>query len=168
MKENLTIKDVTPDVKYAVRGFLTARHKAVAMRAKVDMHARDLMREEAFYNDLEVEHGMERQRIFDPARIYLYQDEALMQRYYAGLDARLRCNGLKPDDMDFDHCPALVLEHEQLKAEWALLSAAAEMLGLEMDGREFNNALLCQRDGLEKRREFIELTVKMVVGLEEG
>jgi hypothetical protein len=48
-----------------------------------------------------------------------------------------------------------------------LIKAAAEMLG-DDEPEEFNNRLLCQRNGLEKRREFVELTAKLVVNLPES
>jgi hypothetical protein len=55
------------------------------------------------------------------------------------------------------------LEDQQRDAELAIFDAAATMMQLDMDGRDLNNGLLCQKDGLSKRQEFIDLMVKAVV-----
>jgi len=109
--------------------------------------------------------GEEPQRITEPDQTYHCEDDARMEVYYNMVDARLRLRKIKPADMDRDHCPALVAEYEQTKAEWALLDAAAEMLEVELeDGESFNNRLLC-RAGLDGRQEMLDLLCKIVVNL---
>ena len=91
------------------------------------------------------------------------QGEAGCSRFYKDLDTELRHRGWKPSTMDTDYCPALVAESALLDAEIEVMHAAAKMLELEHDGVELNSRLLCQRDGLRKRTEFLGLMVKIVV-----
>lgn len=173
MKDRLTIQDVTPEVQNAVHELITSMAIAKTMRAKVDAIQRTVLQDIALYNDLEVELSgprrlrVERTRIYDPKHSYQSEDDAAINAYYAACDAAERAAGLKPDGMDLDHCPALVAEHEQLKAEWNVLDAAAVMLDLEFDGQELNNRLLCEKNGkgLEQRRQFLDLVIGAVVNL---
>ena len=164
MKTKLTKQDVTPAVIEAGYAYIATRAAAETITAAVKPVYAEVLAGFEFYNDLSVEHGAERKRITDPDDLYQSTDEDGASRYYAAIDRALRQAGLKPDDMPADHCPALVAEHDQVKAEWALIEAAAAMLG-DDDPKSFNHRLLCQAHGLEKRREFIELTAKLVVNL---
>lgn len=163
MKDHMTIKDVTPGVKSAVNAYLMARAYAETMRQAVDKVHRGILMESPVTNGLEVEHGEPARLIIDPKDTWLCTDDAMIQDYYAECDKQLREKGLKPDDMPVDHCPALVAEHIQTQTEWLILDCAAEMMEIGFDGKELNHRLLCK--GLDTRREFIGLIVKLVVNL---
>jgi len=164
MKHNLTPQDVTPKLKEAVAAYIARQQTATALREKVDRVEREVLQAVELFNDLDVQHGyQERERIFDPGRAYLSTDEVALKKYYGLVDAKLREAKIKPDDMHPDHCPALVAENEVTKAEWELLDEAAKMLDVYEESGQFNNDLLCA--GLDKRRQFIDLTVKLVGSL---
>jgi hypothetical protein len=160
MRTNLTPQDVTPELKRAVAVYVVRRQTAEIIRKKVDEVERKVLRTVALFNDLEVEHGLEQKRITDPKQVYLSQDEGSLEYYYEAVDMNLRQAGIKPIGMPFDHCPALVAEHERTKAEWDLLDEAAKMLDAYEEPGQFNNDLLCA--GLDKRQQFIDLTVKLL------
>jgi len=165
MKKHLTRKDVTPELIQAGYAYLAALAATQVITETVQPIQAEVLADFELYNDLEVEHsGTERKRITDPDDLYLSQDEDGVNAYYAAVDQALKAAHFKPEDMPVEHCPILVAEHEQTKAEWKLIKEAAKMLG-DDDPKEFNNRLLCQPKGLEKRREFIELTAKLVVNL---
>lgn len=89
----------------------------------------------------------------NPKTTYLLPDEA-SNRYHADLDAAYREAGYA--DLKPGYCPALIAEHDQTKAEWALIEASAEfMTGVT------NNGLLCL--GLEKRQQYLDLLIGLVV-----
>ena len=165
MKENLTPQDVTRELIAAVTAYLTSRTKAEAIREQVDAVQRQVLTDIPLYNDLAVEHGADRERITEPDRVYLSQDEIALNEYYVAIDAKLRESGIKPAGMQLDYCPALVAEHERTKAEWALIDEAAKMLGTYEGPGQFNNALLSTQNGLETRQKFIDLTVGLVSAL---
>ena len=164
MKKHLTRKDVTPELIQAGYAYIAAKAAAQTVTEAVRPIQRKVLADFEFYNDLSVEHGAARERITDPDALYLSEDEDGLLFYYTTVDIALRQAGLKPQDMPIEHCPILVAEHKQTQAEWRLIAEAARMLG-DDNPDEFNNRLLCQKDGLEKRREFIELTAKLVVNL---
>jgi len=169
MKPHLTPQDVTPEVIQAGYAYIAALAATQATAEIVEPIQAQVLTGFAFYNDLETERerSRPRRRITDPNDLYLSTDEEQVSAYYAAVDKALRENGIKPDDMPADHCPLLVAKHHQTKAEWTLIEAAARMLG-DDEPEEFNNKLLCQRNGLEKRHEFIELTAALVVNLKEA
>ena len=170
MKTKLTRADVTPEVIRAGHAYLAALAWTQTVAEIVKPIYAEVLADFEFYDDLTVSlqanrgHVVERQRITDPDGLYRSEDEAGLSAYYAAVDQALRENGIKPDDMPAEHCPLCVAEHNQTKAEWTLIEAAARMLG-DDDPKDFNNKLLCQPNGLDKRREFIELTAKLVVNL---
>jgi len=164
MKQHLTRKDVTPEVIKSGYAYLAARAATETVAAAVKPIQSEVLASFEFFNDLSVQHGAERQRITDPDDLYLSEDEDGVNQYYIAVDEALKRKGLKPQDMPLEHCPVLVAEHEQTQAEWELIKAAARMLG-DDDPENFNNRMLCQQNGLEKRREFIELTAKLAVSI---
>lgn len=168
MKENLTAEDITQDVIDAVTHYLAKRATAEVLREKVNAVEAEVLKDVALFDDLRARHeDREAQRITEPRHTYLSEDEEALDRYYDAVDAALRDAGLKPAEMDRDYCPALVAEHDQLLAERAILDAAAKMLQMDFDGNELNNRLLCDQKGkgLERRQEFLDLVVKLVVNL---
>lgn len=166
MKQHLTRQDVTPEVIRAGYAYIAALAATRAIAEIVEPIYAKVLADFEFYNDLETERerSRPRRRIADPKDLYLSTDEKGVTAYYAAVDKALRENGIKPENMPTEHCPLLVAENEQTKAEWTLIEAAAVMLG-DDDPKSFNHRLLCQANGLEKRREFIELTAKLVVNL---
>ena len=165
MKQHLTREDVTQEVIDSAHAYIAALAWVQTVAEIVKPIQAKVFTGFVFYNDLHVElAGAERERITDPDRLYLSQDEPNITAYYTAIDKALRENGIKPADMPEEHCPFLVAEDKQVKAEWALIEAAARMLGVDKP-ETFNHRLLCQARGLEKRREFIELTAKLVVNL---
>ena len=164
MKNHLTRQDVTPKLVKAGYAYIVAKAAAETVAATIGPIQAEILQDFELYNDLEVEHGLPRRRITAVKDLYLSNNEDEVLAYYAAVDQRLKAEGLKPHDMDADYCPALVAEDEQRKAEYALITEAARMLEVD-EPEDFNNALLCQRNGLEKRREFIDLTAALVVNL---
>jgi hypothetical protein len=165
VKENPTPQDVTQELIDTVAAYLVLRTKAEVIREQVDTVQRQVLAGITLYNDLEIEHGLDRERITKPNRVYLSQDETALGGYYKAIDAKLRELGIKPADMQLDYCPALVAEHEQAKAEWALIDEAAKMLDTYEGPGQFNNALLSTQNGLETRQKFIDLIVGLVLAL---
>ena len=162
IRTNLKPEDVPQALIDKVVDYLALRAMAEVTRQEVDKVQRAVLAEFAIMGIRE-HNGSE--RITDPNRTYLCNNEADLDWYYRVVDARLRLAGLKPDDMDRDYCPALVAEDRQRKAEWAIIDEAAQMLGVLEGKGEFNSALLCAKDGLQKRQEFIDLTVGLVLSL---
>lgn len=163
MKTNLTPKDVTSELKKAVSDYVSCQKEAESIRKKVDAIQREVLKGVILFNDLDARHGLDRQRISEPSQTYMSEDEDALNEYYKAVDAELRKAGIKPTDMPLEHCPALVAEHERVQAEWNLLDEAAKMFGVYEGVGQFNNSLLCA--GLDKRQQFIELTVSLVESL---
>lgn len=166
MKEKLSIKDVTPAVKSSVNAYLMARVYAETMRAAVDKVYKESLEIFPLYTDRnelrDPSRRKPKERIFDHDKMYLSKDEETCKEVYADVNFQLRKQGLKPDSMPDDHCPALVAEHLQVKTQWLLIECAAEMLG-ESNPKDFNNQLLCA--GLDTHKKFIDLVVGLVVNL---
>lgn len=165
MKENLTPEDVTQELIDAVAAYLVLRAKAEVVREQVDTVQRQVLTDVLLCNDLEVEFGLVRERVTEPDKVYLSQDESALNSYYGAIDTKLRELGIKPADMQLDYCPALVAEYEQTKAEWVLVDEAAKVLGTYEEPGQFNAALLSAKNGLETRQKFIDLTVGLVLAL---
>jgi hypothetical protein len=159
----LTMDDITPEVENAVNAYLLARAYAETMRESVDKVYAAVLVDIPMFDDIKlgVRYEPTGERITNHNLLYLSSDEDACKRVYAEVDKQLRADGAKSADMPAEHCPALVAENIQHEAEWAILDAAAVMLGLEFDGKELNHRLLCL--GLEKQKQFIDLVVKLVV-----
>jgi len=168
MRTNLTASDVTQELVDLVTEYLAMRVIAEVTRQEVDKVQREILQDIILMSTPhEYPHGRSQapERITDPKRTYRCEDDATTQAYWNAVDARLRAEGIKPESMEADYCPALVAEDVQVKAEWAILDEAAKMLDTFTGKGEMNNALLCQKDGLAKRQEFIDLTVGLVLNL---
>ena len=164
MRNHLTRQDVTPKLIEAGYAYIAAKAATKVIAATVNPIQVNILQAFEFYNDLEAKHGLPRQRITDPKDLYLSENEEGIQAYYAAVDQRLKAEGIKPQDMDSDHCPVLVAESEQHEAEYVLITEAARMMEVD-EPEDFSNKLLCQRNGLEKRQEFIDLVAALVVNL---
>jgi len=169
----MTKADVTPEVKETVTALLVKMTYARLMREEVDRIEREVLQTITLYNDLDLEllgqrgHPIERKRTLDPHQAYQSQDDQALAAYYTLCDSAERDAGIKPPGMDKDHCPALVAEEAQRKAELAVMDASAKMLQLDFDGQELNHRLMCdpKGKGLERRREWLDLVIGLVVNL---
>lgn len=86
-------------------------------------------------------------------------DDHSAATYHGRLNAIHLANGFAKAAEGF--CPALVAEHTQREAEWALIAAAEEF----MPGVT-NDRLLCgtkTEGGLETRRKYLDLMIGLVV-----
>lgn len=93
----------------------------------------------------------------DPKLAWTLPDEAF-QRFLDDKHVELLAMDY---DLERGYCPALIAEHSQIKAENALIEAAQQFFP-----DVSNDRLLCGTDdkgGLELRREYIDLMIKMVV-----
>jgi len=152
--EDLKIEDVaTYEVKSLVDAYLHAKAYAEIMRKEVDIIHKEILTECPIYADRREGN----RQLFESKEMYLCSDENLIQDFYAEANKRLLLAKLKPDDMEKDHCPALVAEHLRIKTEWALIAESGKPFGIT------NNKLLCTKNGLETRQGFIDLIVGMVV-----
>jgi len=168
MRTNLTRNDVTQELIDLVTEYLARRVIAEVTRQEVDAVQRDVLQDIVVMSTArEHPHGrsLPSKRITDPDLTYLCRDESAMTTYYQAIDTKLREAGIKPDDMELDYCPALVAECNQVEAEWAILDEAAKMLDIHTGKGELNSGLLCCKNGLETRQEFIDLTVSLVLSL---
>ena len=162
MRKDLTLDDISTELVDAVQTYLLARTLAEILRERVDRIAQEILADDPLPNT--AGHGGD-EWITDPNSVYLCEDMEKLEAYWDKLNQELREAGVKPDDMPDEHCPALTAEHDRVKAEWAVIRTAGEMLGWE-DPKKLNNGLLGL--GLETRQEFIDLTVGLVVSAGRG
>lgn len=162
---SITKPEITQAVKSSVNAYLMARAYAETMREKVDVVYKETLEIFPLYTDLTSRRISKRrrckpERIYDPERMYLSADEETCKEVYADVNHQLRKQGIKPETMPDDYCPALTAEHLQTKTEHILIDAAAEMLG---ETGDFRHRALCL--GLDKYKQFIDLVVSLVVNL---
>jgi hypothetical protein len=157
----MTQPDVTYALKSAVRAYLLARAYAETMREKVERCYREALEIFPLYEDRNVRNS--KKRIYKSKYMYLSTDEETRAHIYEDVNFQLRKNGIKPDEMSDDHCPACVAEHLQAKTEWLICDAAAEMMRMGISGQDLCGKLCGM--GIEKYREFIDLNVRLVVSL---
>ena len=158
MKDHVTVADITPAIKQSVQAVLLARAYAETMRARVDKIQREILAEcpvRTAPEHLEQDPTLP-QYITEPKDTFLGTDMDC-EDYFAECNTRERAAGLKPDSMPDEHCPALVAEDIQRKAEWVLCGAAEEVFGVSQSD------VLCA--GLDKYRQWLDLLCKLVVNL---
>jgi len=159
MKDNLTRHDVTPKFQQTVHELLVATAAASVTREAVDDVRRQVLVEVKLLD-------RSGKQISDPERDWTCEDEEKMALYWATLNNRLQDGGVKPLGMGVDYCPALVAKQEQLEIEWALLDEAAKMLGIYEEAGSLNSGLLCMKDGLGRRQEFLDACIGLVLALD--
>ena len=152
--------ELTPAVRSAVNAYLISKAHAQLMREDVDKVYTELFDIYPLYTD-RYSDQMKPRRIYNQNDMYLSKDDATCQDIYRDIDITLKERKIKPEDMEWDHCPALVAESMLTKCEWLICDAAVEMLDLEFDGKTLNHKLLCL--GLDKYKKFIDLIVTAVV-----
>jgi len=156
------IEDITPELVEAVDLYLRTRAFAETTRKAVDRVQREILAASPLSNDWEQRHGEPPRLITEPSEAYLCTDEAAMAQYYQRCDSRLRRAGLKPEDMPFENCPALVAESVASGAVRVLVIAAMPLI----DGDDkLARRILLQHTG--KRQRFIDLVVGLVLRAKE-
>jgi len=129
-----------------VNTLLLAQVNAQLEREKMDALDRRLLAEQS-YTD-----RYKRTRVTDPKYTWCIVEDEL-PAFYARRQGAIGRMGY---DLPKDHCPALVAEHLEVQATWALILAAEEFFpGMD------NDALLCA--GMAKRKAYIDLLIKLVV-----
>lgn len=124
--------------------------KAIAdgIRADVDKVQRRLLLEECqLFKDL-IDGG----RVIDPKDAWLSENDDAFKSYIAAQDRELRAAGIKPPEMDYEYCPALVAEYAAIKARGAIIDALAPLVGIER-GRLFG----------ENEEKFFELAMGLIL-----
>lgn len=103
---------------------LAAELCAKETRRKVDAYTRPVFERFTFYDDLmrRAPQDAPKERLTDPSRLYLSEDEAQSEAFYAACDVAKRAHGYNLPD---GHCPALIAEHNVIKAENALIEHTA-------------------------------------------
>ena len=142
-----------------VNAYLLARTVAEVEREKCDKIQRALLADREYFIAERWNRLKAPERVTEPKDAYLMGD-ADAAEYYAALNAAYVAAGYVLEEPG--NCPALMAEHLQTQAEWALIEAAQEWFP-DVD----NNRLLCgtggKGNGLETRQEYIDLLVKLVV-----
>ncbi len=116
-----SLKRWAPKLRPLVVEMLAKRAFAEVERKRVDTYIAPVFAQFRFVDD-------EGAVITDPERLYHCDDEAMCAAYYAACDVAHREHGFTGEPGE---CPALVAEHTQLKAEWAVLESMERFVGLD-------------------------------------
>lgn len=116
-----SLKRWAPKLRPLVVETLAKRAFAEVERKRVDAYIAPVFAQFRFVDD-------EGAVITDPERLYQCDDEAMCAAYYAACDVAHREHGYQGEA---GTCPALVAEHNQLKAEWAVLESMERFVGLD-------------------------------------
>lgn len=109
-------------------------------RDRVNSYVRVVFDRYEFTNDMDGSG----EKISDPSRLYLSQDEDQVAAYYADCDRAHREHGFNGPE---GHCPALVAEGLLADAENALLIAVGEFAGV--NGMDFCRSLSLRSKALD-------------------
>ncbi len=116
----------------AQKHLVAARATALVVRAHVDAYITPVFAAFDFYDDKPRRGAAALDkaapRITTPANLYLSNDDAACERFYALCDAAHRAHGY---DVAPGVCPALVAEHAVITAENALLAIASQAFGFD-------------------------------------
>jgi hypothetical protein len=157
MTQHERAQHVADACRSAVNAYLMTRAYAETMRERVDIICRAVLAEAPLdVSEHFREHGRP-EKILDPKLVYLCDDQAQLEDYWAETDKRERAEKLKPDTMPKTHCPALVAEDIQSQAENLLIDIAWPLVS--PDGSEDAKSMLY----LERREKFLELVTGLVV-----
>lgn len=140
----------------AARAVLMARAFAEVERARVDAYILPLFATFRFEyrGDLAARCGCSGP-ILSPRELYLCDDEAQVQAYFAACDAAHRAHGFTGPD---GHCPALRAEQLRREAERALIELAAPLFGISADAVGYG----------DDRKEFLHLIIGACMKAEGG
>ena len=115
------LKRWAPKLRPLVVEMLSKRAFAEVERKRVDAYIAPVFAQFRFVDD-------EGNAIVDEKRLYHCEDKALCDAYYAACDVAHREHGFTGEPGE---CPALVAEHNQLKAEWVVLESMERFVGLD-------------------------------------
>ena len=139
----------------AVNAVLLARVYAETKRAQVDAVKREVLAAGQYMVAPDQRRDDAPERIADPMFDWL-MTTVDFAAYCITCDKIERERGIKPADMPVEHCPALVAEDVQRKAQHVLLECAGEAMGQP----KFAELVTRSLDGYEKA---IDLLCRMVV-----
>jgi hypothetical protein len=125
-----------------VNQMLVAQVFAEALHEQVEDIDRRVLSERVYTNKFSGE------RVTEPRLSYLMGDEDA-EHFLARRDAEIRAAGFNPPE---GYCPALMAQHEHIKAERALIDAAEPFFGV-------SNDILWG----ENRTKWLDLLLKLVV-----
>ena len=149
---------LTPEIARLVDTYLLARTFAEVMRGRVDAVHLEILTECPIWTTPEISPRMEEPRkILKSSDLYLTVNEAEVRDFYDEADHRLKKLKIKPQDMEKDHCPALVAEHDLTKVEWALIDVSGAPFGVD------SSNIMCCKNGLENRQKWLDLVVGLHV-----
>jgi hypothetical protein len=168
MKTEPTTAIVPESLKKAVNLYLLARATAELRRAEVDKIERQLLAEGQYRPSRKsVDRYRERDQVItDPKNSWKMEDSD-HQTYLLGVRARLEAAGYRIEQTEGDppysfYCPACCAESKQRDAERLLILCAGDWLGIP---EERADRLSRAGYGLDKRKEFLDLAVSLVVAL---
>lgn len=110
-----------------IAALIAARVFAIVERERVNAYILPIFATYEFFVRPEWQEG-EPERITNPERLYLTDQEELCKKYYAECADAHAAHGWTGER---DYCPALVAEHEVIKLENQLLKSGGKFFGLE-------------------------------------
>jgi hypothetical protein len=146
-----------PTTRACVDLYLVARAAAETMRAAVDEVWAEVLAADPVPVDPKWNEGSRRatnQHFITGSNDSYLAPDYLWPALFAKIDAAARAKGIKPADMDTDHCPALVAESEFSDARRTLIYHTAPQVGIEPERLYYS---------LDKMKDFAELIAKAVV-----
>jgi len=152
-KKNITIEDITPDIKSAVNAVLMARAMAETERMKMDKMMTEILSSAVYMTSKEYEPERKSERIVEAKITWLMSKEDFAD-FNAECQKRIREMGYKTKP---GQCPALVAEDIQRTVEHVLIDCAEPVFGVDLD------KLLCA--GMDKYHKYIKLLCGLVVNL---
>lgn len=141
------IAEVTP----LVNAYLIVRAAAEAMRIRIDAIGAEML---DIYPLRDAESG---ELIADVSKDWHAFPTKAWVRWNEACVEEQRKQGLRAGLMSDGHCPALVLENEQINVGNLLIEVSGKPYGVTVHN------LLCSSDGLKRRQEWIDLMCGLVV-----
>lgn len=139
-----------------MNSYLNLQAHATLLRRKVDEISAGVLKDVPMFNDRFPELPEYGERITKGKETYLSGDEAAFQRYLDLTDERERAAGIKPADMDRDHCPASTVETQLSDIRREIEKITLPIFGLEEDALWHYNG--------EKKEFFYETWTKLMIG----
>ena len=154
-KDNLRRLARSPGFFEAAKTYFQAKAFAQIERERVDAYVRPIFDRYSFPVKKDWQ-KLEGEFVTDPDSLYLADlDSPLMKQYEAEVAAAHRAHGWTGPE---EHCPACVAEHNQLKAERALIDFACRMIDIGAEVDDIHG---------EHRENFLKILGEMAV-LEHG
>lgn len=161
-----TPKEIPQELKSAVDAYLMARTLAECEREKVDAIERRVLETANYYSAPSMrEPGEPTHPIKDPKDSWLMEENEFRD-YLMDVRAELEKAGYEIEQQGPNRCsyrcPACSAEYLQTQTEWLVIEACARMMG-DKSPETMNDRLLCHAPGLETRKKFLDLAVRLVV-----